>query len=183
VRPDSSPTIRRGLDGKFTAVPYSVEYQGELAQAAALLREAASLTTQPTLKSFLEKRAAGLHQQRLLRQRRRVDGARREHRADHRPYEVYEDEWFNYKAAFESFIALRDDAETPSSRASVRSCRRSRTTCRSIRSTGTPKLGALAPIRVVNTVFSSGDANRGVQTAAYNLPNDERVVARRAPSA
>jgi hypothetical protein len=28
----------------------------------------------------------------------------------------------------------------------------------------------------VNTVFSSGDANRGVQTAAYNLPNDERVI-------
>ena len=39
-----------------------------------------------------------------------------------------------------------------------------------------PKLGALAPIRVVNTVFSSGDGNRGVQTAAYNLPNDERVI-------
>jgi len=34
----------------------------------------------------------------------------------------------------------------------------------------------MAPIRVVNTVFSSGDANRGVQTAAFNLPNDERVV-------
>jgi hypothetical protein len=40
-----------------------------------------------------------------------------------------------------------------------------------------PKLGALAPIRVVNTVFSSGEANRGVQTAAFNLPNDERVIA------
>ena len=39
-----------------------------------------------------------------------------------------------------------------------------------------PKLGALSPIRVVNVVFSSGDGNRGVQTAAYNLPNDERVV-------
>src|SRR5204863_5960926 len=39
-----------------------------------------------------------------------------------------------------------------------------------------PKLGALAPIRVVNTVFSAGDGNRGVQTAAFNLPNDERVI-------
>jgi hypothetical protein len=28
----------------------------------------------------------------------------------------------------------------------------------------------------VNTVFSAGDANRGVQTAAFNLPNDERVL-------
>jgi hypothetical protein len=39
-----------------------------------------------------------------------------------------------------------------------------------------PKLGALAPIRVVNVVFSAGDGNRGVQTAAFNLPNDERVI-------
>ncbi len=32
-------------------------------------------------------------------------------------------------------------------------------------------------MRVVNVVFCSGDGNRGVQTAAYNLPNDDRVVA------
>jgi hypothetical protein len=38
-------------------------------------------------------------------------------------------------------------------------------------------LGGLAPIRVVNVVFTAGDANHGVQTAAFNLPNDERVVA------
>src|SRR5204863_7931281 len=39
-----------------------------------------------------------------------------------------------------------------------------------------PKLGALAPIIVVNEIFAAGDGNRGVQTAAFNLPNDERVV-------
>ena len=39
-----------------------------------------------------------------------------------------------------------------------------------------PSLGALAPIRVVNVVFTAGDGNRGVQTAAFNLPNDERVI-------
>ena len=38
------------------------------------------------------------------------------------------------------------------------------------------KLGAQMPIRVVNQVLSAGDGNHGVQTAAYNLPNDERVV-------
>ncbi len=39
-----------------------------------------------------------------------------------------------------------------------------------------PKLGALAPIVVVNEIYCSGDADHGVQTAAFNLPNDERVV-------
>jgi hypothetical protein len=50
-------TIRRNAEGKLIAVPYSFEYQGEVAHAARLLREAAALTSQPTLKTFLEKRA------------------------------------------------------------------------------------------------------------------------------
>ena len=37
-------------------------------------------------------------------------------------------------------------------------------------------LGQLAPIRVANVVSTAGDANSGVQTAAFNLPNDERIV-------
>ena len=32
---------------------------------------------------------------------------------------------------------------------------------------------------MVNVVFTAGDANRGVQTAAFNLPNDDRVVTER----
>ena len=61
-------------------------------------------------------------------------------------------------------------------RASAPSCRDWRTPFRSIRAYRDPEIGALAPIRVVNVVFTAGDANSGVQTAAFNLPNDERVV-------
>ena len=39
-----------------------------------------------------------------------------------------------------------------------------------------PKVGALAPIRVVNSILSAGDAYAGIQTAAFNLPNDERIA-------
>ena len=46
-----------GAPRTFTAVPYSVEYQGALALAAGLLRDAATLTAQPSLKSYLNKRA------------------------------------------------------------------------------------------------------------------------------
>src|SRR4029077_11997097 len=92
------------------------------------------------------------------------------------PYEVYEDEWFNYKAAFESFITMRDETETAKLArfgAELQEIENNLPIDPKFRN---PKLGALAPIRVVNTVFSAGDANRAVQTAAYNLPNDERVV-------
>jgi hypothetical protein len=170
-------TIRRAPAGRLMAVPYSTEYQGELAQVASLLREAAALTTQPTLKSFLDKRAAAL----ISNDYYDSDVAWMELDASIEPtigpYEVYEDEWFNYKAAFEAFITLKDDAETQKLARFSGELQEIENNLPIDPKYRNPKLGALAPIRVVNTVFSSGDANRGVQTAAFNLPNDERVVA------
>ena len=92
------------------------------------------------------------------------------------PYEVYEDEWFNSKAAFEAFITVRDDAESKKLQAFSRAPAGARERLPIDPRYRNPKLGALAPIRVVNVVFTAGDGNRGVQTAAFNLPNDERVV-------
>jgi len=169
-------TIRRAPSGTFQAVPYSLEYQGELARVAGLLREAAGLTAQPTLKAYLDARAAAL----LSNDYYASDVAWMELDATIEPtigpYETYEDEWFNYKAAFEAFIAVRDDAETQKLSRFGAELQRIEDNLPIDARYRNPKLGTLAPIRVVNTVFSSGDANRGVQTAAFNLPNDERVV-------
>ncbi len=170
-------TIRRGPDGKLLLVPYSVEYHGEVARVAALLRDAAGLTTQPTLKRYLETRAAAL----LNNDYYDSDVAWMQLDATIEPtigpYEVYEDEWFNYKAAFEAFITIRDDVETQKLASLGGELQEIENNLPIDAAHRNPKLGALAPIRVVNTVFSSGDANRGVQTAAFNLPNDERVIA------
>ena len=169
-------TVRRAPDGRLTATPFSVEYQPELARMASLLREAAALTSQPTLKAYLEKRADAL----LSNDYYASDVAWMELDASIEPtigpYETYEDEWFGFKAAFESFVTVRDEAETAKlSRfsAQLQGLEDALPIDPKYRN---PKLGALAPIRVVNVVFSAGDGNRGVQTAAYNLPNDERVV-------
>ena len=105
-------TVVRRTDQGFTLVPYNVEYQNELAQAAALLREAAVLTSEPTLKAFLTKRADAF----LSNDYYDSDVAWMELKGTIEPtigpYEVYEDEWFNYKAAFESFITVQDEAES-----------------------------------------------------------------------
>src|SRR4051812_36233912 len=50
-------TIRRAPDGRFGWVPYGIEYQDQLGSAARLLREAAQLTQDATLKRFLQARA------------------------------------------------------------------------------------------------------------------------------
>jgi len=169
-------TIRRRPDGAFTAVPYSLEYQGALARAAELLREAGALTQQPTLKAFLTKRAEAF----LSNDYYASDVAWMELDATLEPtigpYEVYEDEWFNNKAAFEAFITVRDAAETAKLERFGRELQDVEDHLPIDPALRNPKLGALSPIRVVNVVFAAGDGNRGVQTAAYNLPNDERVV-------
>jgi hypothetical protein len=170
-------TIRRGEGGKgFLAVPYSIEYQGELARAAELLRDAARLTTEPTLKTFLTARADAF----LTNDYYASDVAWMELDAAVEPtigpYEVYEDEWFNAKAAFEAFITVRDEAESKKLQAFSAHLQELEDNLPIDAKYRNPKLGAFAPIRVVNEVFAAGDGNRGVQTAAYNLPNDERVV-------
>jgi hypothetical protein len=169
-------TIRRGPDGAFMAVPYSVEYQGELALAATHLREAAKATAEPTLKAFLEARAAAF----MSNDYYASDVAWMELDSAVEPtigpYEVYEDEWFNYKAAFEAFITVKDAAESARLQELTSALQDIENNLPIDPSLRNPKLGALAPIAVVNTVFSAGDANRGVQTAAFNLPNDERVI-------
>ena len=168
-------TIRRGEKG-FVAVPYSVEYQGELARAAQLLREAAGLTSNATLKTFLTARADAF----LTNDYYASDVAWMELDSAIEPtigpYEVYEDEWFNAKASFEAFITVRDDAESKKLQAFSQHLQELENNLPIDPKYRNPKLGALAPIRVVNVVFAAGDGNRGVQTAAYNLPNDERVV-------
>jgi hypothetical protein len=169
-------TIRRGPDGRFMAVPYSTEYQGELEIAAMHLREAARLTTQPTLQAYLESRAAAF----LSNDYYDSDVKWMELDASVEPtigpYEVYEDEWFNYKAAFEAFITIKDQSESGKLQKFAGSLQEIENNLPIDPKYRNPRLGSLAPIAVVNTVFSAGDANRGVQTAAFNLPNDERVI-------
>ena len=168
-------TIRRS-GNSFTIVPYSLEYQPELARAASLLREAAQATAEPTLKAFLTKRAEAL----LSNEYYDSDVAWMEVKGAVQPtfgpYEVYEDELFNYKAGFEAYITVQDDAETAKLQKFAAELQDIEDHLPIDPKQRNPKLGALAPIAVVNEIYAAGDGNRGVQTAAFNLPNDERVV-------
>jgi len=170
-------TIRRAPAGGFAIVPYSLEYQGELARAAELLREAAAATAQPALKSFLEQRAAALLSDDYAPSD--VAWMQLDTTIDPTfgPYETYEDEWFNQKATFEAYITVVDPKETEKLKRFSSQLQALENALPMDDRYKNPKIGALAPIRVVNSLFASGDGNRGVQTAAYNLPNDERTVA------
>jgi hypothetical protein len=169
-------TVRRGTDRKLMLVPFSEEYKQWLEPAARLLREAAELTEHPSLKNYLTKRADAF----LSNDYYASDVAWMELDAPIEPtigpYEVYMDELFNYKAAFEAFITLRNDEETKKLDKFSGLLQEVEDNLPIAKNYRNPKLGALAPIRVVDVVVNGGEANKGVQTAAFNLPNDERVI-------
>jgi Peptidase family M49 len=168
--------IRRGPDKKLTLVPYSVAYKEYLVPAAKLLREAAALTTNATLKDFLNKRADAFGSDDYYESDVAWMALDSPIDVTIGPYETYEDELFSYKAAFESYVTLRDDAETAKLSKFSGHLQELENNLPIEPRYRNPKLGPASPIRVVNNVFSSGEGNSGVQTAAFNLPNDERVV-------
>lgn len=168
--------IRRNEDGTLRAVPYSEEYRAWLAPASRLLTEASDVATDPTLKRFLAARAQAF----LTNDYYESDVAWMDLDSPVEPtigpYEVYMDELFNYKAAFESYVTIRNDAETATLKQFSGWLQEIEDHLPIDPRYRNPKLGASAPIRVVDLVATGGEARAGVQTAAFNLPNDERVV-------
>ncbi len=168
--------IRRGADGKLALRPYSEEYKQFLVPAAKLLREAAALTTNASLKKYLKLRADAFLTDNYYDSDVAWMDLDSPIDVTIGPYEVYLDELFNYKAAFEAYVTLRDEKET-------KKLKQFSTYLQDIEDHlpidpkyRSPKLGAMSPIRVVDEVAIGGEALPGIQTAAFNLPNDERVT-------
>ena len=173
--------IRRGPGKKLGAnnlkmVPYSEEYKTDLAKAAALLKQAAALTDNASLKKFLTTRAAAFSTNNYFESDMAWMDLDAPVDVTIGPYETYNDELFGYKAAFEAFINVRDEKESARLAFLGEHLQEIENNLPEDPKYRVPKLGAAAPIRVVNQVFAAGDANHGVETSAYNLPNDERVV-------
>ena len=168
--------IRRDAGGKLMSVPYNEEYREFLEPAAKLLREAAALTTNQTLKDFLSKRADAFGSNDYYASDVAWMDLQGPIDVTIGPYETYEDELFGYKASFEAYVTLTDAAESAKLQKFSQHLQELENNLPLDARYRNPKLGAASPMRVVNEVFASGEGNNGVQTAAFNLPNDERVV-------
>src|SRR5579864_7799447 len=168
--------IRWQGKGKLGWIPYSQQYRPELEHAAVLLRQAATLTDNASLRKFLMSRAAAFLSNDYYPSD--LDWMDLDSPLDITigPYETYTDELFGYKAAFEAYVNLRDEKETNKLAAFAHHLQEIENNLPEAPQYRRARLGALAPLRVVDEILSAGDGAHGVQTAAYNLPNDERVV-------
>lgn len=172
---DPYTVVRR--DGEaLVAIPYSVEYAEFLAPAAQLLREAADITTNPSLKRFLSLRADSFESDDYFESEMAwMDLADTPIEIAIGPYEVYTDRLYGTKTAFESFLTLRDPEESAALRRYVSYLRDMEGNLPIPEEHHNFNRGFESPIAVAQQIQGGGDNVPGVQTIAFNLPNDERV--------
>jgi len=171
--------IRRGPAG-LEAIPYHELYRELLKEGTAELRNAAALTANASLKTYLLSRATALQSDDYFQSDcdwLDVAGSRLD--AVIGPYEVYEDTLFNYKAAYEAFVYLNDFQESGRVQAFIAKLPRMQRNLPVEEKYLAEKLAALSPLQIADLVFSAGDGKAGVHTIAFALPNDEKVRERK----
>lgn len=168
--------LRRNDVGELKVVWYHEEFAKELHKASGLLKKAADLADDEGLKNYLNLRAEAL----VTDEYQASDFAWMDMKNSNidfvvGPIENYEDALYGYKAAFESFILIKD-IEWSKKLAKYGAML-------PLLQKGLPVEdeykkevpGANADINVYDVVYYSGDCNAGSKTIAINLPNDEEV--------
>lgn len=174
---ESPFTVVKREGGKLIAVPYSEAYRPDLEKIAARLREAASLTTNASLKAYLTRRAEDLlsndyYESDCLW----IDLKDNLPEIVIGPYEVYEDALLGLKASYESYVYINDREEMKKIKGYLDHLDEMQKQLPVEAKYKAQEVRGLAsPLNVVYEVFTAGDAKAGVQTSAFVLPNDEKV--------
>lgn len=169
-------TVIRRQQGKLTAIPYSQMYEAWLLAIAQILEQSAHLIDNPSLSHYLTLRAQSLLNDDY------VASEKAWLEIDHPaidvvvgPYEMYADELFGYKTAFQSAILLIDPLESQrlkqfkahllAMEANLPVADKYKNLLRVFKS----------PVIVADMVQSGGYLRVGVPPMAFNLPNDKHI--------
>jgi hypothetical protein len=166
--------VRRDGD-RLVAVPYSQAYGDLLEVASTELLAAAAATDNPTLRRFLQLRAEAFFSDDYYLSDVAWMDLDSAIEVVIGPYETYEDRLFGYKAAFEAFVCVanpEDSARLAIFKKELPFLERNLPIPDEHKNFDR---GSESPIRVADELFASGDTRAGIQTIAFNLPNDERV--------
>ena len=170
--------VRRDENGALKTVWYREEYKEELEKVCALLEEAAALTTNEGMRTYLTERVKAFRTDDYLAS----DLAWMDMKDCNMdlvigPIENYDDHLFEAKAAYECFILLKDEKRSANLAKYVGLLPelQKMLPCKPEYKTFVP--GTSSDLNVYDAIFYAGDCNGGSKTIAINLPNDERVHA------
>ncbi|WP_115869957.1 dipeptidyl-peptidase 3 family protein [Marinoscillum furvescens] len=168
--------LRRDENGDLMTVPYRTMFAEEVAAASALLLECADIAEDEGLKNYLKLRAEAL----LTDEYQPSDMAWMDMKSNGidvviGPIENYEDALYNYKAAHEAYVLVKDKSwsERLSKYAAfLPELQRGLPVAAAYKA---EKPGSDADLNAYDVVYYAGDCNAGSKTIAINLPNDEEV--------
>ncbi|MEA3001626.1 MAG: hypothetical protein QOH81_414 [Sphingomonadales bacterium] len=171
-------TIVRRQGNRLVAIPYSVEYRQWLEPAARLLEQAAARTSNASLRRFLKLRAAAFRSNDYYPSELAwMDVSGTPIEVVIGPYETYVDNLYGQKTAFESYVTVADPKQSAALvryKALLPDMERNLPVPDKYKNANRP---FSSPILVADEVRGGGEAVQGIQTIAFNLPNDERVRA------
>ncbi|MCF7865944.1 peptidase [Candidatus Woesearchaeota archaeon] len=165
--------IRRNEKKELIAIPYSKSYKEETQEISKVLKEAAEISQDKTLKNYLSKLSETILKDNYFESDCAWMDLNSKLEPLIGPYEVYEDELFGYKASFESVISILDKKETEKLK-HLEELMQEFDSYLPIK-TPIPRKGKHSPTIVVNAIHSGGDCRSGIHFVAHNLPNDEKV--------
>lgn len=168
--------VKRDSEGNLTLIPYSTAFKSELTKASDLLRKASKLADNDAFKKYLELRADAL----VTDNYQPSDFAWMDMKNNPievviGPIETYEDQLFGYRAAFSTYVLIKDLEWSD---------RLSRFAAflpelqKGLPVDGKYKKempGTDSDLNAYDIVYYAGDSNAGSKTIAINLPNDEKV--------
>ena len=168
--------VRRDQTGELTLVPYHVEYAEELKEAAEILRKAAAFAESAQFATYLKLRAAALVSDDFQTSDLYwMDVKDNEIDVVIGPIETYEDRLFGYRAAYESYVLIKDLAwsDRLSRYADFLPELQKGLPVPDEYKWETP--GTDSDLNAYDVVYYAGNSNAGSKTIAINLPNDEEV--------
>jgi hypothetical protein len=172
----SSLTLIRRINSSLVAIPYSEAYREELSKSAALLREAAKLSQNRSLKKYFNTLAnAFITNDYFDADVAWIDIKNNRLEPLLGPFEVYEDELLGLKASFEAIIGIKDEQATSQLKIIERQVNRLEKNLPIPDKYKSRRKGKSTPIVVIDEILSAGDGRAGVHMTAFNLPNDEKV--------
>ncbi len=168
--------VTRDDQGKLVSVAYSEMYQDELNRAASILKKAAQLADDKEFANYLTIRAEAL----ITDNYQPSDFAWMDMKNNPidvviGPIETYEDQLYGYRAAFESYVLVKDMAwsEKLTKYAEYLPELQKGLPVNKKYKAETP--GSDADLNAYDVIYYAGHSNAGSKTIAINLPNDEEV--------
>jgi len=162
---------------KLKPVAFHEAYKNEITAMSGLLHQASDLSENESLKKYLAARA-----QAILTDDYYASDVLWLKLKDNNvdvvigPIENYEDAMFNYKAAYESAVMIKDPAGTKELQVFQSQLDALEQNLPQKKEYIRKSAGKANVLEVVNIIYFGGDFQKGVKTIAASLPNDSKVI-------